>query len=151
MIVCIGIQIYKLYSSFQLNILLTINTVELLTQKYKGMGKFGLILLASISLSITLQTSSNAGEENANSETAVTVSRRILFDLFTLHGNNTDVLHKSCIVGSNQTYLVVENKCIDNEDLLNGNCSRERNECTAISVTHKNVLCMYSVTHWESN
>ena len=85
------------------------------------MNNLGLIILASISLGITPQTSSNVGEENANSETAVTVARRISFDVFILHGNNTDVLDKSCIMGRNQTYLVVENKCINNEDLVNGN------------------------------
>ena len=109
------------------------------------MGKLGLILLASISLSITPQTSSNVGEENTNNETRVTVSRRISFDVFTLHGNNTDVLKsKSCIRGSNQTYLVVENKCINNEDLLNGNSS---NLYMCNHLGHTKLCIMYVCYH----
>ena len=87
------------------------------------MTKLRLILLAiSILLAITSPTTSGVEGQNQESQVTVTVTVvRRESDFYTLLSDKGDYNNRVCNEEDNGTYLVFENQCINNQDLLNGN------------------------------
>ena len=76
-------------------------------------------VLASVSISlILLLTIFNISEVKSHREIAVFVRRRYSSDHYSLQHDNRS-LDKRCSDGNN-TYLVIENQCINSKQLLDG-------------------------------
>ena len=76
-------------------------------------------LWASFAIGVVLSVITQVHSEAASISVPVTVTRRLSLDTYTiLQGNGTGRL--VCNV-DNPTYLVKENRCINNEHLFNGN------------------------------
>ena len=78
-----------------------------------------IFLRASFAIGVVLSVIAHVQSQDASTSVPVTVMRRPSLDTYTiLQGNGTDGL---VCTADNATYLVKENRCINNEYLFNGN------------------------------
>ena len=90
-----------------------------LLQKMKSIR---VILWASFAVGAVLSVIAQVHSEDESSATLVVlVSRRKMFDMYTiLQQNNTELMSLNCD-NENATYVVKEDQCISNHQLFNGN------------------------------